>query len=80
MRPIVTGICGPDGYLMVRLLIMKGFRVLGLTISPSKVGKYWSPIPDAPSAMLFYFSDLGCTSDYLDHFGPDMEFKFAANW
>ena len=84
-KALVTGITGQDGAYLTKLLVDKGYQVMGLVrnnANPGKLNKLkWIFDGSIPQEVQFEYSDMtDATSMHrlVDSFGPDEVYNLAA--
>jgi GDPmannose 4,6-dehydratase len=79
MKAIVTGISGQDGHYMARLLVSKGYSVIGLTSDEAKVASASAEFAGEPVQIQpFDYVRPGAMTAFVDRERPNLIFNFAA--
>src|SRR5216684_7131883 len=78
MKAIVTGVSGQDGYFMARLLLERGFSVVGLSRNKARANADFPDQPPGLEILQFEPERPGLFSDVIRKVLPTHIFNFAA--
>jgi GDPmannose 4,6-dehydratase len=78
MKAIVTGVTGQDGYYMARLLLARGYAVVGLTRDLAQARAHFADAPGGLRLVGFDYANAGEFGRQLPLDDVDLIFNFAA--